>query len=71
HPFIGGSSNKKVFFIDNSNYGLYVDTFNSELNEWETNNSYRGLPNVNLFLTDLKQPWIANETTGISFLSRT
>ncbi|RIB21074.1 hypothetical protein C2G38_1135595 [Gigaspora rosea] len=64
NPFIGGNSNKKLFFIDKSAYGLYVDTFNTELNKWETNNSYKGLPNVDL---SWNQAWVTNETTGISY----
>lgn len=65
NPFIGGNSNKKLFFIDKkSTYGLYVDTFNTELNKWETNNSYKGLPNEDL---SFDRAWVTNEATGISY----
>ncbi|RIB30302.1 hypothetical protein C2G38_2136433 [Gigaspora rosea] len=67
NPFIGGNSNKKLFLIDESTYGLYVDTLNIELNKWETNNSYKGLPNDEL---SLNRPWVTNETTGISYSFR-
>ncbi|KAF0518666.1 kelch repeat protein [Gigaspora margarita] len=64
HPFIGGNSNKKLFFIDQSLDVLYVDTFNTKLNKWEANNSYNGLPNTKFLLFD---SWVFNETTGISY----
>ncbi|CAG8832333.1 30622_t:CDS:2, partial [Gigaspora margarita] len=64
HPFIGGNSNKKLFFIDQSLDVLYVDTFNTKLNKWEANNSYNGLPNTKFLLLD---SWVFNETTGISY----
>ncbi|CAG8778845.1 6501_t:CDS:2, partial [Gigaspora rosea] len=63
-PFLGGISNDNLFFAKSASYGtsaeVYVDTFDTTLNQWKTNLSLTGKPSQSFL--DFK-PWITDEST--------
>ncbi|KAF0526189.1 kelch repeat protein [Gigaspora margarita] len=65
-PFLGGKANDKFFFIDvattGTSAGVYVDTFDTTLNKWETNTSFTGKP-----YQFEKRPWTVDGSTGKAY----
>ncbi|KAF0547907.1 galactose oxidase [Gigaspora margarita] len=63
-PFLGGISNDNLFFAKSASYGtpaeVYVDTFDTTLNQWKTNLSLTGKPSQ--YFLDFK-PWITDAST--------
>ncbi|RIB14732.1 hypothetical protein C2G38_1632547 [Gigaspora rosea] len=63
-PFLGGNANDKLFFVTNApigtSSGVYVDTFDTTLNKWETNTSFTGKPSQ--YFEDFK-PWTFDGST--------
>ncbi|KAF0547895.1 kelch repeat protein [Gigaspora margarita] len=66
-PFLGGISNDNLFFAtltSEVSVGVYVNTFDTTLNQWKTNLSFIGYPS--LFFLDIK-PWITDGSTGKAY----